>query len=197
MANDNDTLGRFQLSGIPPAPRGMPQIEVTFDINANGLVEVAAKDLGTGKQQAITITSTSKLSDKDVEEMVKQAEQFGEEDRKRQEEVEVKNSADTLAYSAEKTLKEHRDKVDAALANNIEMGIKDLKDAIIGDNIEEIKTKTDTLTELMHELSSKIYSQEQAEQAYNGSQAGGGSADVPDDEDNVVDVDYETDDESA
>ena len=197
MANDNDTLGRFQLSGIPPAPRGMPQIEVTFDINANGIVEVAAKDLGTGKQQAITITSTSKLSDKDVEEMVKQAEQFGEEDRKRQEEVEVKNSADTLAYSAEKTLKEHRDKVDAALANNIEMGIKDLKDAIIGDNIEEIKTKTDTLTELMHELSSKIYSQEQAEQAYNGSQAGGGSADVPDDEDNVVDVDYETDDESA
>ena len=199
MSNDNDTLGRFQLSGIPPAPRGMPQIEVAFDINANGIVEVAAKDLGTGKQQAITITSTSKLSDEDVEEMVKEAEQFGEEDRKRQEEVEAKNSADTLAYSAEKTLKEHREKVDAALANNIEMGIKDLKDAIIGDNIEEIKTKTDALNELMHELSSKIYSQEQAEQPHNGSQtgAGGGSADTPDDEDNVVDVDYETDDESA
>lgn len=185
MAADNVTLGRFQLTGIPPAPRGVPQIEVTFDIDANGIVNVSAKDLGTGKEQKITITSSSGLSEEDIQRMIKDAEAHAEEDRKRKEEAEARNEADSLIYSAEKTLEDLGDKVTPAQKERIEKAKNDLKDALEKGTITEIKEKTEGLTKVLHEVSAEIY-QSAAAGSGNG-QADQGSAKKDDD---VIDADF-------
>lgn len=186
MAADNVTLGRFQLTGIPPAPRGVPKIEVTFDIDANGIVNVSAKDLGTGKEQKITITSSSGLSEEQIQKMIKDAEKFAEQDRKRKEKAEAKNKADSLIYQAEKTLKDLGDKVDKAQADKVKSEIEKVKKAIEKDDVEEIKKATDDLTKAFYDISSKIYSQAGPQQ-----QAGGGNTENKEKDDNVVDADYE------
>ena len=201
MASGNITLGRFQLTGIPAAPRGIPQIEVTFDIDANGIVNVSAKDLGTGKSQNITITSSTKLSEEEIQAKVKEAEQYAEEDKKRKEEVEIRNRAETLVYETEKSVKE----LDASLSeeekNSINSAKEELSKALEGNNIEEIKDKTEKLTEQFHTISTKMYQQAQAAQqngAAGGFEAGNaeaGAQSTPDD--NVVDADFEVvDDEN-
>lgn len=185
MANGNKTLGRFMLNEIPPAPRGVPQIEVTFDIDANGIVNVSATDKGTNKSQKITITSSSGLSDAEVEQMMKDAELHAEEDRKRKELVEAKNSADQLVYSTDKVIKDLGDKVDASEVEKAN-GAKDkLKAALETDNLEEINAATEALTEIVQQLSVKLYEQAaQAEQGAEGAPEGAKK-------DNVVDADYE------
>jgi molecular chaperone DnaK len=162
MAGDNVELGRFNLVGIPPAPRGVPQIEVSFDIDANGIVSVAAKDLGTGKQQSIKITAPKKLSKEEIEKMVRQAEQFAADDAKKKEEVEQVNQADTLAYSVEKSLKDYGDKVSQAERADIEAKLNDLKTAIKDRNIDRIKKGMEDLTKASHKLAEEIYKQTQA-----------------------------------
>ncbi len=159
MAADNKTLGRFELSGIPPAPRGVPQIQVTFDIDANGIVHVSAKDLGTGKEQNITITSSSGLSDDEIERMVKEAEMHAAEDSKKKEEVEARNNADALVYQAEKTINEIGDKADADLKSQVENGISELKTALEGNDIDVIKEKAEALSKPLHEMTTKLYEQ--------------------------------------
>ncbi len=159
MAKDNVELGRFNLVGIPPAPRGVPQIEVSFDIDANGIVSVAAKDLGTGKQQSIKITAPKKLSKEEIEKMVRQAEQFAADDAKKKEEVEAVNQADTLAYSVEKSLKDYGDKVSQAERADIEAKLNDLKTAIKDKNIDRIKKGMDELTKASHKLAEEVYKQ--------------------------------------
>ncbi|MCM3761526.1 molecular chaperone DnaK [Alkalihalobacillus oceani] len=191
MAAYNKTLGRFQLTDIPPAPRGVPQIEVTFDIDANGIVNVKAKDLGTNKEQSITITSSSGLSDEEIEQMVKDAEANAEEDKKRREEVELRNEADQLVFQTEKTLKDLGDNVEQAEKDKAEAAKDKLKAAIESNNIDEIRTAKDELQEIVMALSTKMY--EQAAQAAQASQqAEGGAADAAGkQDDNVVDADYE------
>ncbi len=189
MAAYNKTLGRFQLTDIPPAPRGIPQIEVSFDIDANGIVNVSAKDLGTGKSQKITITSSSGLNDEDIENMVKEAEAHAEEDKKRREEVEVRNQADTMVYTTEKTLKELEGKVEQAEIDKANEAKEAVKKALESNNIEEMKTTTEKLSEIVQQLSVKLYEQAQQAQA---SQAGDGDGKAADD---VVDADYEVVDE--
>ena len=157
MAKDNRTLGKFQLVGIPPAPRGVPQIEVTFDIDANGILNVSAKDLGTGREQKITITSSSGLSKEDVERMTKEGELHAEEDRRYKEEVEVKNHADAMVYSTEKMLKEHRDKIGDADAKSIESAIEEAKQAIQGNDTSKITAAVDRLTQASHKLAEAMY----------------------------------------
>ncbi|MDB4868530.1 MAG: dnaK [Cohnella sp.] len=192
MARDNKTLGRFILSDIPPAPRGIPQIEVTFDIDANGIVNVSALDKGTGKSQKITITSSSGLSKEEIERMQKEAELHAEEDNKRRELIEAKNSGDQLVYTVEKTIKDLGDKVDAAEIQKAEEAKEKVKKALEGDNFEEIKTATDALTEIVQQLSVKLYEQAaQAQQGADAADSGAGSAK----KDNVVDADYEVVDE--
>ncbi len=201
MASGNTTLGRFQLTGIPPAPRGVPQIEVTFDIDANGIVNVHAKDMGTGKEQSITITSSTKLSDEEIQAKVKEAEQYAAEDKQRKEEVEVRNQAETLVYETEKNLKE----IEGSLSEEEKTAVNTAKDelskALEGNNIEEIKDKTEKLTQQFHSISAKMYQQAQAQQGQgadgatggfdpNAGQAGGSAAGGPAG-DNVVDADYE------
>ncbi|MGI6092527.1 MAG: molecular chaperone DnaK [Veillonellaceae bacterium] len=158
MASYNKTLGRFELSGIPPAPRGVPRIEVTFDIDANGIVHVSAKDLGTGKEQKITITSSGGMSKEDIERMVKEAEANAAEDKKRKEEVEVRNNADSLVYQAEKTIKEMGDKADKALVDKVQQAADNLKETIKGGDIEKIKADTEELTKPLYELTAAVYS---------------------------------------
>ena len=206
MAAGNTTLGRFQLSGIPPAPRGVPQIEVTFDIDANGIVNVSAKDLGTGKSQQITITSSTKLSEDEINAKVKEAEQYAEEDKQRKEEVEVKNQAETLIYETEKNMKE----LDSALSDEEKNDINGAKDALSSaleaGNIEDIKARTEALTEKFHTISSKMYQQAQAAGAGPdmsgmggaagpnmgaGPDMGGASGGSASGDDNVVDADFE------
>lgn len=187
MAAYNKTLGRFQLTGIAPAPRGVPQIEVKFDIDANGIVNVSAKDMGTGKEQKITITSSSGLSDDEVDKMVKDAEKYADEDKKRKEEVEVRNQADSLVYQTEKTLKDAGDKAGAEEIDKINKAKEELKSALEGNDIETIKSKTEALTTVLYELSSKMYQQAGPEAGADptaGQQAQAG-------DDNVVDADYE------
>ena len=170
MAADNSTLGRFQLVGIPPAPRGIPQIEVSFDIDANGIINVSAKDMGTGKEQRITITAPNKLSKEEIERKVKEAEQHAEEDKKRQEEIEIRNNADSMIYTSEKTLEELGDKVDADKKSKIEGLIKELRELIAGDDLDSIKSKTDELTKIVQEIGAAIYQEaQQAQQAQTGS----------------------------
>lgn len=187
MAADNKTLGRFQLSDIPPAPRGIPQIEVKFDIDKNGIVNVSAKDLGTGKEQNITIKSSSGLSDDEVERMVKEAEENAEADKQRKEEVELRNEADQLVFTTEKTLKELEGKVDEAEVKKAEEAKEALKAAIEKNELEEIRTKKDALQEIVQNLSVKLYEeaakQAQAQQGAEGQQEGG--------KDDVVDAEFE------
>lgn len=190
MAADNTTLGRFQLSGIPAARRGIPQIEVTFDIDANGIVNVSAKDLGTGKEQKITITSSTHLSDEEIDRRVKEAEQFAEEDKKKKELIEVKNQAESLIYQTENTLKELGDKVSADEKKQVEDKITALKDVVGGNDPDEIKKRTEALTGELNTLSQKLYAQTGAQagaQPGAEAQAGAGQAQG----DDVVDADYE------
>jgi molecular chaperone DnaK len=164
MADDNVELGRFDLVGIPAAPRGIPQIEVGFDIDANGIVHVSAKDLGTGKEQSIRITAPKKLSKEEIDKMVKDAEKFAGEDAKRKEEVEVINQADSLAYTTEKSLKEFGDKVSQSERADIEARLNDLKQAIKDKNVERIKRGMEELTKASHKLAEEIYKQAAAKQ---------------------------------
>lgn len=191
MAAYNKTLGRFSLDGIPPAPRGVPRIEVSFDIDANGIVHVSAKDLGTGKEQKITITSSGGLSKEDVERMVKEAEAHAAEDKKRKEEIEVRNNADSLVYNTEKTIKEAGDKADKALVEKLEKAVNKLKESLKGEDIEKIKADTEELTKELHELSAALYSQAQpaGEQAGQGF-AQGAAGNSADGKENVYDADY-------
>jgi len=187
MANDNKSLGRFTLSDIPPAPRGIPQIEVSFDLDANGIVNVRAKDLGTGKEQRITITSNSGLSDDEIDRMVKEAELNADADKERKEQVEVRNEADQLVFTTEKTLKEVEGKVDQAEIDRANEAKEKVKKALEGGNIEEIKSAKDELSEIIQQISVKLY--EQAAQAQQNAQ-GNAEGQEPK-KDNVVDADYE------
>ena len=190
MAADNKTLGRFQLTDIPPAPRGVPQIEVTFDIDKNGIVNVRAKDLGTNKEQAITINTASSLSDEDIERMVREAEENAEADKKRKEEVELRNEADQLVFQTEKTLKDLEGKVEEAEVKKAEAAKDELKAAIEKNDLEEMRTKKDALQEIVQQLTMKLYEQaaqaQQAAQGAEGAQQGAANQD-----DNVVDAEYE------
>src|SRR3712207_6628883 len=160
----NKLIGNFQLVGLPPAPRGVPQIEVTFDIDANGIVNVGAKDLGTGREQRITITASSGLSDQDIEQMVRDAEAHAEEDSRRREEADVRNSADNLVYSIERSLQDVDGKVDADKRAEIEEAIKETKEALAGGDVEEIKQKQEALLTASHKLSEVLYQQAQDQQ---------------------------------
>ena len=161
IAQDNTTLGRFELVGIPPAPRGIPQIEVTFNIDADGIMHVSAKDLGTGKEQSIKITAPTKLSKDEIDKMVKESEKFGAEDAKRREEVEVRNQADSLVYATEKSLKEYGEKVEASEKTKIESAINELKEALKGKDIEKIKKASENLSNASYKLSEAIYKEAQ------------------------------------
>lgn len=187
MANDNTTLGRFQLTGIPAAPRGIPQIEVTFDIDANGIVNVSAKDLGTGKEQRITITASTKLSDEEIEKKVKEAEKFAEEDKKRKESIEIRNNADSMVYQTEKTLKDLEGKISDDEKAKVEEKLEALKKALEGEDNEDIKNKTEELTQEFYAISQKLY-----ENAQQGASEGENTSSGNDD---VVDADYEVVDE--
>ena len=173
MAADNITLGRFQLSGIPPAPRGIPQIEVTFDIDANGIVNVSAKDLGTGKEQRITITSSTKLSDDEIKQKVKEAEQYAEADKAKKEEIEVRNQGETLVYETEKNLKELEGKLSEEEKNKIVAAKTALATALESGTVEDIKAKTEALTNEYHVISTKLYEQAAAQQQAQGGAQGG------------------------
>lgn len=189
IASENKTLGRFTLDGIPPAPRGIPQIEVTFDIDANGILHVSAKDLGTGKKQSISIQKPGGLSDAEIERMVKDAELHAEEDRKRKEEVEIRNNAEALINATEKTLKEAGDVATEDQKSKVDAAIEDLKKALEGKDSEAIKAKTEALQEAVYPISTALYqrAQEQAQQAAGGA----GSTDARGPDETVVDADYE------
>ena len=198
MAADNTSLGRFQLVGIPPAPRGVPQIEVTFDIDANGIINVTAKDKGTGKEQAITITSSTKLSDEEIEQKIKEAEMNAEADKKKQEEIEIRNNADSLIYTSEKTLEELGDKVSEDEKSNVEKLVGELREVIAGDDIDAIKSKTEELEKVVQEIGAKIYQQAQAEaqaQQAAGQDPNAGAQDAPNDDDDTIDADYKVKDD--
>lgn len=189
MAAYNKTLGRFQLTDIPPAPRGVPQIQVTFDIDANGIVNVSAKDMGTGKEQKITITSSSGLSDEEIEKMVKDAEANAESDRKRREEVDTRNEADQLVFSTEKLVTDLADKVDQAEIDKANEAKDKLKSALEGTDIDAIKAAKDALQEIVQQLSMKLY--EQAAQEAQAAQGAEGAEGAQTTDDNVVDAEYE------
>jgi len=193
MAANNKTLGRFELVGIPPAPRGIPQIEVTFDIDANGIVNVSAKDQATGKQQSIQITASSGLSKEEIDKLVKDAEMHAEDDKKKKELVEARNSADALIYSTEKSIKELGDKVDSETKGKVEEASAALRKAMEGENTEEIKRLSEELTQVSHKLAEAMYQQASAADqqatgadAGSGDQAGGAAP-----EEDVVDADFE------
>lgn len=185
FAKDNKILGRFELSGIPPAPRGIPQIEVTFDIDANGIVHVTAKDKGTGKEQDITIRSSSGLSDADIDKMMNDAKDFEEEDKKRREAVEIRNEADSLIYQTEKTLKDLGDKVDKEDTEKIEIAKQELKDIMDNDDVEAIKAKTEALSEAIYAATTKMYQRASEQQQPDDNDIG------PDMDDDVVDADFD------
>ena len=194
MAQYNKTLGRFQLAGIAPAPRGVPQIEVSFDIDANGIVHVSAKDLGTGNEQKVTITASTNLSEDEIKKAVRDAEQFANEDKERKEEVETRNHADSMVYSTEKTLKELGDKLSADDKAKVEAEVKAVQEALKGTDTAAIKAASEKLTEVSYEVFGKIYQQAQQEAAANGGagfdpNAANGGAQQGDD--TVVDADYE------
>lgn len=186
MAAYNKTLGRFQLSGIPPAPRGVPQIEVTFDIDANGIVHVSAKDLGTGNEQKVTITASTNLSDSDIDAAVKEAEKYAAEDKKKKEEVEVRNNADSLVYQTEKNLKDLEDKLSSEDKARIEAELNNVKEAMKGTDTEAIKAATEELTKVFYDISGKIYQANAEAQGATGAE--------PQD-DNTVDADYKVEDD--
>ncbi|MCI5983891.1 MAG: molecular chaperone DnaK [Firmicutes bacterium] len=187
MANDNKTLGRFQLTDIPPAPRGVPQIEVTFDIDANGIVNVKAKDMGTGKEQKITITSSTGLSDEEIDKMVKEAEANKEADNKRKEEADTRNEAEQTIFATEKAIKDLGDKCDSSLKEKAESEIKDLREALTKNDVEDIKNKTKALNETAMSLATKVYEQAQNAQSANNTQ----TEEKNEKNDGVVDAEYE------
>ena len=195
MAADNRTLGRFELVGIPPAPRGVPQIEVTFDIDANGIVHVNAKDLGTGKEQSIKITASSGLSEAEIEKLVKDAEMHAEEDKRRKELIEARNQADSLVYSVEKNIKEFGDKVDAAEKSRIEDAIARVKKALEGDDLDAIKKAQEELMNVSHKLAEAMYAKTAGGAggpgAAGGASAAGADASSGKKDDDVVDADFE------
>jgi len=191
MANDNKTIGRFELADIPPAPRGVPQIEVTFDIDANGILNVGAKDLGTGKEQSIRITASSGLSEDEIDKMVKDAEMHSSEDKKKRELIEARNQADSLVYTTEKAVKEHGDKLDEETKKGIEGALEDLKKAMEGDDLEAIKSKTEALATASQKLGEILYQQAQGEAAAGGE----GEAEGGEQKDDVVDAEFEEVDE--
>merc|ERR1712000_64054 len=190
LAVYNRTLGRFNLDDIPPAPRGMPQIEVAFDIDANGIVNVSAKDMGTNKEQKIRIESSSGLTDQEIDQMVKDAESHSAEDEKKKEEIETRNNADSLVYSTEKSLNEYGDKVSEEDRNAIQQAIDKLKESLKGENVEAIKADTEVLTQASHKLAEAMYAQAAAEQATSTSDDGSAATDADDDE-TVIDVEAE------
>ncbi|WP_370004609.1 molecular chaperone DnaK [Methanothermobacter sp. KEPCO 2] len=185
MAADNTSLGRFQLVGIPPAPRGVPQIEVTFDIDANGILNVSAKDLGTGKEQAITITAPNKLSEEEIKQKIEEARKHAEEDRRKQEEIEIRNNADSMIYTAEKTLEELGDKVPADKKDAVEKQVSELRELIAGDDVQAIKSKTEELTKIVQEIGAVIYQQAAQQQAENTASQGENQGD------DTIDADFE------
>jgi molecular chaperone DnaK len=194
MAGGNKSIGRFELADIPPSPRGVPQIEVTFDLDANGILHVSAKDLGTGKEQSIKITASSGLSEDEIEKMTQDAEMHADEDRQRKEQVEVRNQADSMIYATEKSLKDLGDKVDAETKANVEKEIENLKKIMEGDDQEAIKKGIESLTEASHKLAEMMYSQATSEEAAADAGADGDAGDAGDekkDDDDVVDADYE------
>ncbi|MDH3808162.1 MAG: molecular chaperone DnaK [Desulfuromonadales bacterium] len=186
MANDNKTIGRFELTDIPPAPRGVPQVEVTFDIDANGILNVGAKDLGTGKEQSIVITASSGLSDDEIEKMVKDAELHASEDQQKRAMIEARNQADGLVYTTDKALKEHGDKVDEETKKGIETALEELKTAMEGEDSEAIKSKTEALATASQKLGEVMYKQAQSE-----AEAGDASAESDEQQDDVVDAEFE------
>ena len=194
MAADNTTLGRFQLEGIAPAPRGIPQIEVTFDIDANGIVNVSAKDLGTGKEQKITITASSNLSKEDIDKKVKEAEEFAQQDKKKKENIEVKNNADQMIYQTEKLMKDLEGKISDDEKKDIEAKLADLKKASEGSDYDDMKKKTEDLTQAFYKVSEKLYKQN-AQAGAAGPQAGAQGSEEHKGDDDVVDGDYEVVDE--
>lgn len=190
MAKDNKSLGQFQLHGIPPAPRGVPQIEVTFKIDANGIVNVSARDKATGKSQAITIQSSSGLTEEEIQQMIKEAEEHAEEDRKKKEEVEIRNRADQLMFTADKTLKDLGDKVEQADKDKVNEVKEKVKKALEGQNVEEIKKASDELEQAVQQLAVKLYQQQAAQQAQTAG-TDDASAQSKGEKDNVVDAEYE------
>jgi molecular chaperone DnaK len=194
MASDNVSLGMFNLVGIPPAPRGVPQIEVTFDIDANGILNVSAKDLGTGKEQRITITASTKLSDKEKERMVKGAEEFAEEDKKRKEEAEVRNNADSLIYTTEKTKKDLEGKLTKDQMERLDGATDELRKAIAGKDIDLIKTKSEALSKVLQEVGTAVYQQAAQERAKTEQTTSGQPAQA-ESGNKVVDAEYEVKDE--
>ena len=199
MAQYNKSLGRFSLTGIAPAPRGVPQIEVTFDIDANGIVKVSAKDMATNNEQKITITSSSNLSDEDIDRAVKEAEKYAEEDKKRKEEVETRNNAESIVYQSEKTLNELGDKVDANDKASVQAEIDKVKEALKGTDSEAIKKATEELQQAFYKVSEKMYSQAnpQGAQGASGADFNGAQDNANANNDNVYEADYrEVDDDN-
>jgi len=200
MAVDNKSLGRFHLDGILPAPRGIPQIEVTFDIDVDGILNVAAKDIGTGKEQSIRITGSKKLSDTEIERMKKEAKEHEEEDKKRKEKIEIRNNADALVHNTEKTLEELKDKFPKEDKENIENALKELRETLTGDDTDKIKEKTDALSEILQKASAAIY--QQAAQQYQQQQGAAGKPKAdetwqgkPSGDDKTIDADYKVKDD--
>ncbi len=199
MAADNKTLGRFMLDGIPPAPRGVPQIEVSFSIDANGIVNVSAKDLATNREQKITITASSGLEKDQINEMVNEAEKFAEEDRKLKELAEARNQADSLVYSAEKTLNDLGDQVEPDRAEEVKKAAEELREAARGEDLDKIKAATEKMNSYMHELSSKLYEKQQAEaqQSAGAGEQSGTKGEKETDDDDVVDAEYDVHDQES
>ena len=194
MASYNKTLGRFSLTGIPAAPRGVPQIEVTFDIDANGIVHVSAKDMATNNEQKIAITASTNLTEQEIQNAVKEAEAHAAEDKKRKEEVEIRNNADSLVYNTEKTLKDLEGKISDEEKSKVESELANLKKTLEGTDTDAIKSATDKLTQVFYDLTSKLYSQ--ASQAQNAT-AADSTENTATGEDNVVhDADYKVEDDN-
>ena len=191
MASDNKLLGNFELVGIPNAPRGLPQIEVTFDIDANGIVSVSAKDKGTGKEQKIQIQASGGLSEEEIKNMVKDAEANKETDKKKRETVDTRNQADTIIHTTEKQLKEHGSKISEADKKAIETGISDLRNTLKGTDTEEVKKKTQALVQSSMKLGEAVYKSQQKGKGAKGAQQSKGSESEAKDKDNVVDADFE------
>jgi molecular chaperone DnaK len=192
MAADNKTLGQFELVGIPPAPRGIPQIEVTFDIDANGIVHVSAKDLGTGKEQSIKITASSGLNEEEIKKMVRDAEAHAADDKKRRELAEARNHLDTLIYTTEKSLKEYGDKVDSGDKQNIEDAVAKAKKAMESNDLTALKSAEEDLTRSSHKLAEAMYSKaSQKGAAGPGAEAGAQTGPRPKAQEDVVDADFE------
>jgi molecular chaperone DnaK len=208
MAKDNTELGNFDLVGIPPAPRGVPQIEVTFDIDTNGIVHVSAKDKGTGKEQSIKITASTKLSDEEIERMVKDSEKYAEEDKKQKEKVELINQANALAYSTEKSVKDYGDKVSADDKSNIEKELNGLKEAIKSSDVDKIKAATESLQKVSHKLAEEVYKATASQQAAGAGGAqhanasshdaggqGGGQTATDTKKEDIIDADFRAEDD--